>query len=189
MNHFKERKMWKGTAKRPVLILFLTMILLVLGLGVWTVRTDAGAKEDKDRLPSGKALGKAFVEVAKRVQPSVVNISTEKTVTMRPWEKGDEFFRGSPFEEFFRGFGFSPRGKDKEKESRHKQRSGGSGVIVDREGYILTNNHVVEGVDKVKVRLNDGREFTATVKGQDRRTDLAVLHIKARDLPVAVLGD
>ena len=48
-------------------------------------------------------------------------------------------------------------------------------MIVDKEGYILTNNHVVEGVDKVKVRLNDGREFTATVKGQDRRTDLAVL--------------
>jgi serine protease Do len=60
---------------------------------------------------------------------------------------------------------------------------------VDKEGYILTNNHVVEGADKVKIRLNDGREFTAIVKGQDSRTDLAVLHIKAKDLPVATLGD
>jgi Do/DeqQ family serine protease len=71
----------------------------------------------------------------------------------------------------------------------YKQRSGGSGVIVDKEGYILTNNHVIEGADKVKVRLNDGREFTATVKGQDSRTDLAVLHMKSKDLPVATLGD
>ena len=88
-----------------------------------------------------------------------------------------------------RGLVFLLRGKEKEKENRRKQRSGGSGVIVDREGYILTNNHVVEGADKVKVRLNDGREFTATVKGQDRRTDLAVLQINSKDLPAATLGD
>ena len=60
---------------------------------------------------------------------------------------------------------------------------------MDKEGYILTNNHVVEDTDKIKVRLNDGREFTATLKGQDPRTDLAVLYIKAKDLPVATLGD
>ena len=128
------------------------------------------------------------MEVAKKVQPAVVNVTTEKTITMKPWERyGEDFFKGSPFEDFFRGFG-SPRERGKGKEYRHKQRSGGSGVIVDKEGYILTNNHVVEGADKVKVRLNDGREFTATVKGQDPRTDLAVLHIKAKDLPVASLG-
>ena len=116
-----------------------------------------------------------------------MNITTEKTVTMKPWERfGDDFFKGSPFEDFFKGFGFSPR--EKEKEYRQKQRSGGSGVIVDKEGYVLTNNHVVEGVDKVKVRLNDGREFTATVKGQDKRTDLAVLQIKSKDLPVRPAG-
>jgi serine protease Do len=145
-------------------------------------------KNDKDRLTTAKSLGQAFVEVAKKVQPAVVNITTEKTVSMRPWERfGDDFFRGSPFEDFFKGFGFSPR--EKEKEYRQKQRSGGSGVIVDKEGYVLTNNHVVEGADKVKVRLNDGREFTATVKGQDKRTDLAVLQIKSKDLPAATLGD
>jgi Do/DeqQ family serine protease len=130
----------------------------------------------------------AFVEVAKKVQPSVVNVTTEKTITVKPWERyGEDFFKGSPFEDFFRGFGFSPR--EKGKEYRHKQRSGGSGVIVDKEGYILTNNHVVEGAEKIKIRLNDGREFTAILKGQDSRTDLAVLHIKAKDLPVAALGD
>jgi Do/DeqQ family serine protease len=138
-------------------------------------------------LTTARSLGQAFVEVAKKVQPAVVNVTTEKTITMKPWERfGDDFFKGSPFEDFFRGFG-SPR--ERGKEYRQKQRSGGSGVIVDKEGYILTNNHVVEGADKVKVRLNDGREFTATMKGQDPRTDLAVLHIKAKDLPAAILGD
>jgi Do/DeqQ family serine protease len=148
----------------------------------------ANSLPKNDKLTTAKSLGQAFVEVARKVQPSVVNITTEKTITMRPWDRfGEDFFKGSPFEEFFRGFGFGPR--EKGKEYRHKQRSGGSGVIVDKEGYILTNNHVIEGADKVKVRLNDGREFTATVKGQDPRTDLAVLHIKAKDLPVATLGD
>jgi len=147
------------------------------------------AKNDKDKMTTAKSLGQAFVEVAKKVQPSVVNVTTEKTVTMKPWGDrfGEDFFKGSPFEDFFRGFGFSPR--EKEKEYRHKQRGGGSGVIVDKEGYILTNNHVIEGADKIKVKLNDGREFTATMKGQDSRTDLAVLQIKAKDLPVATLGD
>jgi len=148
----------------------------------------ANSLPKNDKLTTAKSLGQAFVEVARKVQPSVVNIPTEKTITMRPWDRfGEDFFKGSPFEAFFRGFGFGPR--EKGKEYRHKQRSGGSGVIVDKEGYILTNNHVIEGADKVKVRLNDGREFTATVKGQDPRTDLAVLHIKAKDLPVATLGD
>jgi Do/DeqQ family serine protease len=141
-----------------------------------------------DKLTTARSLGQAFVEVAKKVQPSVVNVTTEKTITMRPWDRyGEDFFKGSPFEDFFKGFGITPR--EKGKEYRQKQRSGGSGVIVDKEGYILTNNHVVEGAEKVKIRLNDGREFTATVKGQDSRTDLAVLQIKAKDLPVATLGD
>ena len=151
-------------------------------------RANSVTKDDKEKITTAKSLGRAFVEVAKKVQPAVVNITTEKTVTMKPWDRyGEDFFKGSPFEDFFRGFGFSPR--EKGKEYRHKQRSGGSGVIVDKEGYILTNNHVVEGADKIKIRLNDGREFTATLKGQDSRTDLAVLHIKAKDLPVATLGD
>jgi serine protease Do len=149
-------------------------------------KSDPAPKNDK--LTTARSLGQAFVEVAKKVQPAVVNITTEKTISTRSWDRfGEDFFRGGPFEDFFKGFGFSPR--EKGKEFRQKQRSGGSGVIVDKEGYVLTNNHVVEGADKIKVRLNDGREFTATLKGQDSRTDLAVLYIKAKDLPAASLGD
>jgi serine protease Do len=165
-----------------------SLFALLFGLFFCMGNERANSLPKNDKLTTAKSLGQAFVEVAKKVQPSVVNVTTEKTITMRPWDRfGEDFFKGSPFEDFFKGFGFSPR--EKGKEYRQKQRSGGSGVIVDKEGYILTNNHVVEGAEKIKIRLNDAREFTATVKGQDSRTDLAVLHIKAKDLPVATLGD
>jgi Do/DeqQ family serine protease len=170
------------------LVLGLSLLFLLFGLFFCMGKDRADSLPKNDKLTTVRSLGQAFVDVAKKVQPSVVNVTTEKTITMKPWDRyGEDFFKGSPFEDFFKGFGITPR--EKGKEYRHKQRSGGSGVIVDKEGYILTNNHVVEGADKVKVRLNDGREFTATVKGQDSRTDLAVLHIKAKDLPVAALGD
>jgi serine protease Do len=176
----------KKMAKK--LIFGTLFILLLSGLSFCVNSDRANSLPKNDKLTTAKSLGQAFVEVAKKVQPSVVNITTEKTITLGPRDRfGEDFFRGSPFEDFFKGFGFGPR--EKGKEFRHKQRSGGSGVIVNKEGYILTNNHVVEETDKVKVRLNDGREFVATVKGQDSRTDLAVLHIKAKDLPVAALGD
>jgi len=177
--------MSKKTVKKLILGFFSIFILFGLFFCVGKDRADSLPKNDK--LSTARSLGQAFVEVSKKVQPFVVNITTEKTVTIKPWERyGEDFFKGSPFEDFFKGFG-SPR--EKGKEFRHRQRSGGSGVIVDKEGYVLTNNHVIEGADKVKVRLNDGREFVATIKGQDSRTDLAVLHIKANNLPVATLGD
>ena len=176
------KKMTKG------LIWSLSFLVILFGLFFCTDSDRVNSLPKNDKLTTARSLGLAFVEVAKKVQPSVVNVTTEKTITVKPWERyGEDFFKGSPFEDFFKGFGFSPR--EKGKEYKHKQRSGGSGVIVDKEGYILTNNHVVEGADKVKVRLIDGREFTAMIKGQDSRTDLAVLHIKAKDLPVATLGD
>ena len=177
-----SNKMTKG------LVGGLSILFLLFGLFFCMGKDRADSLPKNDKLTTARSLGQAFVEVAKKVQPAVVNITTEKTITMRPWDKyGEDFFKGSPFEDFFKGFGFSPR--EKGKEYRHKQRSGGSGVIVDKEGYILTNNHVVEEADKIKVRLNDGREFTATLKGKDSRTDLAVLHIKSKDLPAAALGD
>ena len=188
--NFKEQTMVMKMAKS--LGMGLAFVALLFGL-FFCINNDranslSNTKDDKGKMTTAKSLGRAFVEVAKKVQPAVVNITTEKTVTMRPWDRyGEDYFKGSPFEDFFKGFGFSPR--EKGKEYKHKQRSGGSGVIVDKEGYILTNNHVVEDTDKIKIRLNDGREFTATLKGQDSRTDLAVLHIKAKDLPVATLGD
>ena len=65
----------------------------------------------------------------------------------------------------------------------------GSGVIVNKDGYILTNNHVVDGADTIRVKLNDGREFTAKVIGRDPKTDVAVVKIDAKDLPYMTLAD
>jgi serine protease Do len=173
--------------KRSVWGLFFVLLAVVLGVFLFFDRGKAVSAPKNDKLSTARSLGMAFVEVAKKVQPAVVNVTTEKTVTVKPWERyGEDFFKGSPFEDFFKGFG-TP--KEKGKEFKHKERSGGSGVIVDKEGYILTNNHVIDGADKVKVKLNDGREFNATVKGQDPRTDLAVLQVKAKDLPSVELGD
>ncbi len=127
-----------------------------------------------------------FVTLAKQLKPAVVNISTTKNVQpRRPIMPGprnprqDEFFEDF-FEHFFGGAPRAPR----------KERSLGSGFIISREGYILTNNHVIEGADEVKVTLEDGREFVAEVKGLDPKLDVALLKVDAGgDLPVAELGD
>jgi len=122
----------------------------------------------------------AIVEVAEKVSPAVVNISAVKTVRAR-----GEIFRGFGndfFDDFFKDFFDSfPR--------EYKERALGSGVIVSRDGYILTNEHVVRRAGKIKVILLDRREFTGEVAGSDEDTDIALIKIKAKNLPVAKLGD
>ncbi len=130
-------------------------------------------------------LSQAFRDIAKQVGPAVVYISTEQTV------KGTSGGANSPeqFREFFgddfmrRFFGEIPQ------EREYKQSGLGSGFITSPDGYILTNNHVVANADKIKVTLQDKREFTAEVVGTDPKTDVAVIKIKAEKLPVAPFGD
>ena len=124
---------------------------------------------------------KARAAIVKRVSPAVVHISVEKTVNrnQRQPEKLPDFFD----DEFFRRF-FQPR-----MPREFKQRGLGSGSIVDKKGYILTNNHVVEGADRIIVKLPDGREFEAKLVGADPATDLAVVKIEGDDLPIATLGN
>ena len=124
-------------------------------------------------------MQQVFVEVAERLKPSVVNVSTTQKV--QPSRREIEpFFRG-PFREFF-GEEFFER--------FFERRSLGSGVIVDAKGYILTNNHVVEQADEIQVTLVDERTFQAKVIGTDPKTDLAVIRIEgAKDLKTATLGD
>ena len=141
-------------------------------------------------IPSGAAplavaspaeLSATFREVARRVEPAVVNISTEAVVSSRrrsPEEAPD------PFRDFFDRFFDSPE--------EFTERSLGSGVIVDPSGYILTNYHVVESADKVRVRLNGNgnKEYIAKVVGFDQETDLAVIKIDAdRPLTAVPLGN
>lgn len=172
-------------ASKCLMVLLLTPIIVTFSL--WgCMAQGSGTKESfiKENptlsVASVKELGRAFVEVAKRVKPSVVSIRVERTVT--PWRGfGEEFFRGTPFEDFFRFRQDPPQ--------RRRQIGGGSGVIVDPEGYILTNHHVVSGADKITIRLYDGRELIGTVRGTDPRTDLAVVKVDGKNLPAAILGD
>ena len=128
-------------------------------------------------------LQAAFIEVARRVGPAVVSISVEHTerVQLR------HFGFGGPEEEFFERFFSDFFGNLPERE--FKAQGVGSGFIIDEEGYILTNEHVVGNADKLIVTLPDGREFKAEVQGTDPTADLAVIKIKAKNLPVAELGD
>ncbi len=132
-----------------------------------------------------RAMEGAFVSVADRVMPSVVNVSAtpkrgKGEESLQGEERFREFFGEEFFERFFRG-----------RPPREESRAAGSGVIVDPRGYILTNNHVIENADTVTVRLSDQRKFTAKVIGRDSKTDLAVIKVEAppSSLPVADLGD
>jgi serine protease Do len=133
--------------------------------------------------PDVDRLSQAFREAAKRVMPAVVSISTSQTVTAPASPFGD-----LPDDLLKRYFGESAPGKGgaPQKFQRHGL---GSGVIVDKEGHILTNNHVVEGAEDITVHLSDGRDFKAKVIGRDPPTDVAVIQIKADKLPIAQLGD
>jgi len=130
-----------------------------------------------------------FADLAEQLQPAVVNIGT--TQVLRGPGRGLPFpspFGGrgerDPFREFFeRFFGGMPQ-------RELRRRSLGSGFIINKEGYIVTNNHVVENATDIKVSLADAGEFDATVVGRDPLTDVALIKVEAeRDLPVAALGN
>jgi len=128
----------------------------------------------------------SFSDLAERVKPAVVNISTTKTFKRR--SSGNPFGR-SPFsnnfgDDFFeRFFGDIPQ-------HDLKQKSLGSGFIISNDGYIFTNNHVVENTDKILVKISDGKEYEAKIIGTDAKTDIALIKIKPDNgLPTVELGD
>src|SRR5437773_200696 len=132
-------------------------------------------------------MSASFSPVVKTVAPSVVNVFTTKTVR-NPMPEITPFFD----DPFFRRFFGSPFGDNEGRRQPRtfKERSLGSGVIVTKDGYILTNNHVVDGADEIKVaRDKDKKQFTAKVVGRDPRTDIAVLKIDAKDLPFIMFAD
>ena len=134
---------------------------------------------------------RAFIEVVNRAKPAVVQVTTTRLVSTR--QGPSDFFSDDLFE-----FWFGPRERREpqnrdEPEEKEEVRSGlGSGVIVSEDGYILTNNHVIEGAEGIKVVLPNGREYTAKVVGKDagrQGTDLAVLKINGDGLPALSLGN
>lgn len=130
-------------------------------------------------IPNTASSGSFVTLAVNRVGSSVVRIDTERTITRR----ADPFFNDPGFRRFF-GEEFFPQMPEE-----RRLRGQGSGFIIDSSGIILTNAHVVDQADKVTVLLKDGRTFEGKVQGADEVTDLAVVKIDGRDLPVAPLGD
>ena len=164
----------------------LVIILMAGFIGVYGFESDIAAKKAPEIESPAMMVPASFSELAKQAQPGVVNIRTVKTV-----KGGGRVFRhffGNPLDprDPFHNFGpFSDeQGPD------YKQRSLGSGFIIDRDGYIVTNNHVIEGADEIKVSLANDKEFDAEIVGRDPNTDLALIKIKgASDLVPLKLGD
>ncbi len=141
------------------------------------------AARNEQALERAQDLSTAFEFVAQSIRPSVVSIRSARRV-----QRGQGPADNAPYrdfgDDFFERF-FGPPGGRRDFEARGL----GTGVIVSADGYILTNNHVVDQADEVRVQLGDERTFTAKVVGTDPKTDLAVLRIDAQDLQPARLGD
>jgi len=129
----------------------------------------------------------SFSKVAKQVSPSVVTVTVEAKARQQRVSRSDEFFGGN--DEFFRRF-FGLPGQGRIPMQREPaQRGLGSGVIVSSDGYIVTNNHVVEGADRVLVTLQGNRNVKATVIGRDPQTDIAVIKIEGKNYPAIKFAD
>ena len=129
------------------------------------------------------SVPKSFADLAEKLSPSVVNISTTTVIEQKSREM-PSFPPGSPFEDFFKQFE-KPGGK------KRKAQSLGSGFIIDKSGYIITNNHVIDNAEKIMVILYDDTSFEATVVGKDPKTDVALLKInpKKTKLSAVKFGD
>ena len=150
--------------------------------------TDGVVSVKIDKAPVAAAnspLGPSYAPIVKRVAPSVVKVLvTERAKNIPPAELPPQL------REFFGGQSGNPFGSSGRGGMQQPAQQGlGSGVIVSADGYILTNNHVVNGADVIKIALNDGRELTAKVIGTDPQSDLAVVKVDAKNLPAITFAD
>jgi len=161
------------------------LLATIFHLTLWAKDAGPAIKVDTTAIERSPQLGTSFAPVVKKAAPSVVNIYTTRVIHMR--------LRRNPFfdDPFFRQFFGSPPGGNENREITRREQYLGSGVIVSPDGYILTANHVVEGMDEIRVAVgdSDSKKFIAKVIGADRPTDVAVLKIDAKDLPAITLGD
>ncbi|GGE86580.1 Do family serine endopeptidase [Massilia psychrophila] len=172
------RRFWLLFAQTVTIALGLYMVLQVMQPG-WLQRVAPRLQPVGPATPVGvlqappQPVTGSYREAAGRAMPAVVNILTSKALRQNHPLMRDPFFR--------KFFGERPSRDE-------RQSSLGSGVIVSPDGYILTNNHVVASADEIEVVLADGRKAPAKVVGTDPETDLAVIRIEAKNLPVIVLG-
>jgi len=123
----------------------------------------------------------SFSYLAKKVRPAVVNISTTKKIRTQPRSRLPGFGPRDPFDDFFERFFQGPM--------ERPSRSLGSGFVINNEGHILTNNHVIDGAEEITVQLTNKKKYPAEIVGTDPKTDLAIIKIKAKDAPFVTLGN
>jgi len=194
----------KGGASRRVLVGVTLASLLAVGVAGWQKQvnsslsftggsvTAAEPAEARVGESHAKSLSTAFRHASEKVMPAVVTVRSKvkaKAVKRDMRTPQANPFKGTPFEDFFGEKGM-PEGFNFQTPDSQPREGMGSGVIIDKSGIVLTNNHVVAGADEVIIHLPDGREFKGEDIKTDDQTDLAVVRIKgAGELPFAKLGD
>src|SRR5437016_1460893 len=169
------------------------LIGTIVSRGVKGQESKKGSDATPLSVPTPKELSNQFSQISKQLEPSVVNINTESTIKTQRRRRGPAGPEGedqNPFDDFFDRFFGGPGGGNS---GSIRERSLGSGVLVDPKGYIVTNRHVVEKADRIRVKLQDdppGVLHDAKVIGTDQETDLAVIRIESsKPFPVAKLGN
>ncbi|ODT57950.1 MAG: serine protease [Paracoccus sp. SCN 68-21] len=142
--------------------------------------------------PPSQVMPGSFADLAEQVSPAVVNITTTSVVSQPTG--GPSFPEGSPFSDLFREFGFPgmPGGPEGMPQQRRPQRSNalGSGFVISADGFIVTNNHVIDGADQIEVEFYSGQRLPATVVGTDPNTDVALLKVESDEaIPFVRFGD
>lgn len=191
--------MFKPNSTKWIILFIFVALIVAVGVTIstdnptFTSQTAIGQASDNlhQDFEYLERANRAFIEVVNRAKPAVVQITTTRSVPIR--QNPSDFFGDDLFE-----FWFGPRerrerrGREEPEEREEVQSGLGSGVIVSNDGYILTNNHVIEGAKHVTVILPNGRKYEAKVVGKDagrQGTDLAVLKIDGNNLPVLPIGN
>jgi len=173
----------------PAAILSAIVVLIIGGVLGWVIPAWAGIANPANTVPvyvsgaapaAGAPNSMGFAAVVKAVLPAVVNISSSRVVKPQG-NQLNPFFNNPFFQQFFGGQMPQPRPQ--------REEALGSGVIVSPDGYIMTNNHVVDKATEIKVFLSNKQEYPAKVVGTDSKTDIAVLKIQANNLPTVTFGD
>ncbi len=156
-----------------------TLWVLIVGIAIMLAQTIAG---------HARGAPESFADLAEQISPSVVNITTSTSVAARSGQ-APIVPEGSPFEDFFRDFNERTNPGDEGPRPRRNQALG-SGFVISEDGFIVTNNHVIDGADEIMIEFYSGRELPATLIGTDPNTDIALLKVEAdASLPFVPFGD
>ncbi|WP_255471225.1 Do family serine endopeptidase [Paracoccus sp. M683] len=193
---------------KPISRKFLTASALAVSLGLGV----AGAQQAIENAPSdispevqqqaqeaanqnqplqapSQVMPDSFADLVERVAPAVVNITTTAVVSQPAFGQGPNFPEGSPFSDLFRDFGF-PGMPDGGPRVPQRSNALGSGFVISSDGFIVTNNHVIEGADEIEIEFYSGEKLPAEVIGTDPKTDIALLKVQRDEpLPFVEFGD